>query len=392
MSTTPIKNPPLIANLGRLATRRPFLGPAFRASLLGIDNPLLSWMLVFVPCSFLVAWLKAEPLLVFAVAGLAIVPLAAMIANATENIADTVGSGLGGLLNATFGNATEMVIAIVALHEGLVDVVKASISGTIIANLLLALGAGMLLGGCKYPELEFRPRVARINASSLALALVVMLTPASIHYTSPSVIPLNIGRFSLVASGLLLGFYLMSLLFSMKTHRHLYELELNGENGQESAETDRDVSIARQVWLLLGASVVLVFVSEVLVASLGIAIQTMGLTPLFTGVILVPLFGGVVEYIAVITFARKNKMDLAVSVAMGSSLQIVLFVAPVLVFVGHFMGQPMDLEFEPFELIAVAMAVLITNSISSDGRSNWLEGVQLLTTYGVVATAFFFHP
>lgn len=359
------------------------------AAILGIDNKILSWMLLFVPLCFAANWLKPEPLLVFVAAGLAIVPLAAMIANATENIAGSAGPAVGGLLNATFGNATEMVIAIVALHEGLVDVVKASITGTVIANLLLALGAGMLLGGCKHSEQEFKPRVARINASSLTLALVVLLTPASIHYTSTGLHPLTIEHFSLVASALLLGFYVLSLLFSMKTHRHLYELSLNGENGHGCEDCP---GMAGQVWLLLGASVVLVFVSEVLVASLEAAIKTLGLTQLFTGVILIPLFGGVVEYIAVVSFARKDKMDLAVSVAMGSSLQIAMFVAPVLVFAGFLMGRPMNLEFESFELMAVAMAVVVTNSISTDGRSNWLEGVLLLVAYGVVAAAFYFHP
>ncbi len=367
----------------------------FRASWLGIDSGLLSAMLVFVPLSLLAKGLDHDPLLVFVVSGLAIVPLAAMIAHATENIAGSVGSSVGGLLNATFGNATEMVIAIVALSEGLVDVVKASISGTVIANLLLALGAGMLLGGCKHPEQEFRPRVARINASSLTLGLAVLMTPTAIHYTSTGLKPLTIDHFSLVASALLLAFYLLSLVFSMKTHRHLYELALDhgkGAAAEQAGETGPKPPIARQVGILLGASVVLVFVSEVLVASLETAIKTLGFTQLFTGVILIPLFGGVVEYIAVISFARKNKMDLAVSVAMGSSLQIALFVAPVLVFAGQLMGQPMNLEFEPFELMAVAMAVLVTNSISSDGRSNWLEGVLLLVTYSVVAAAFYFHP
>jgi Ca2+:H+ antiporter len=365
------------------------------ATLLGIDNRLLSWMLLFVPLCFMAKWLCCDPLLVFAVSGLAIVPLAAMIANATESIAGVVGAGLGGLLNATFGNATEMVISIVALSAGLVDVVKASITGIVIANLLLALGAGMFLGGLKHPEQEFKSRVARINASSLNLALVVMLTPSAIHYTSRGIHPTLIDHFSLVAAGLLLAFYVLSLLFSMKTHRYFYETNLNGENGSAAVASDgtgHHAPIGKQVALLLVASVVLVFVSEVLVASLESAIKTLGLTQLFTGVILIPLFGGVVEYIAVITFARKNKMDLAVSVAMGSSLQIAMFVAPILVFAGQLMGQPMNLEFEPFELMAVGMAVMITNSISTDGRSNWLEGVLLLVTYGIVATAFYFHP
>jgi len=359
-------------------------GSAGRNPLLGIGNTLLSWMLLFVPLCFLVHWLGFEPLLVFFIAGLAIVPLAATIASATENIAGTVGPALGGLLNATFGNATEMVIAIVALSGGLVDVVKASISGTIIANLLLALGVGMLLGGLRRPEQEFRSQVARINASSLNLALVVLLTPAAIHYTSPGLDVLRIEHFSLVAATLLLAFYVLSMVFSMKTHRHLYELSLDGSDANEAGgltALENNLSLHKQVGKLLVASIVLVFVSEVLVDSLVAAISSLGLTQLFTGVILIPLFGGVVEYIAVITFARKNKMDLAVSVAMGSSLQIALFVAPILVLVGQLMGQPMNLEFQPFELLAIAIAVVITNSISTDGRSNWLEGVLLMVTY-----------
>ncbi len=363
-------------------------------SLLGLDNTILLWMLWFVPLSFLAEWRGFTPIAVFVSAGLAIVPLAAMIAHATENIAGSVGPTVGGLLNATFGNATEMVIAIVALSQGLVEVVKASITGTIIANLLLALGAGMLLGGLKHPEQTFQSNVARINASSLILALVVMLTPSAIHYTSSGLLASHINHFSIVAAGLLLSFYVLSLLFSMKTHRHLYELGVDAGLGHEIPTHGETVKppIGKHVWVLLVASVFLVFVSDVLVSSLESAIKTVGLTHLFTGVILIPLFGGVVEYIAVISFARKNKMDLAVSVAMGSSLQIALFVAPVLVLVGQLMGQPMNLEFEPFELMAVAMAVVVTNSISTDGRSNWLEGMLLLVTYGVVAAAFYFHP
>ncbi len=361
----------------------------------GIENSPLSWMLLFVPLCFLGEWLGFEPLLVFFLAGLAIVPLAAMIADSTEHIAGTVGPALGGLLNATFGNATEMVIAIVALSEGLVDVVKASISGTIIANLLLALGVGMLMGGLRRPEQEFKSQVARINASSLNLGLVVLLTPAAIHYTSPGLDVLRIEHFSLVAALLLLAYYLLSLFFSMKTHRHIYELSLNGANGVHTVEScaeQNQAPITKQVVKLFAASIVLVFVSEVLVASLEAAIHSLGLTPLFTGVILIPLFGGVVEYITVITFARKNNMDLAVSVAMGSSLQIALFVAPILVLAGQLMGQPMNLEFQPFELLTITIAVVITNSISTDGRSNWLEGVLLLVTYTVIAAAFYFHP
>lgn len=366
-----------------------------RSTFLNIDYKRFPWMLLFVPLCFISKWLKLDPLLVFFVAGLAIIPLAIAIANATENIAGTLGSTMGGLLNATFGNITEMAISIVALSKDLAEVVKASISGAIITNLLLGLGLGMFFGGLKHSEQHYQSRISRINSSSLNLGLVVLLTPSAMLYTSPEFHVPNIGNFSLIAATLLLGYYLLSLLFSMKTHRHIYELNLNDSTNGDTAELIIETSrpmLLRQVSKLAITSIVLLFVSEVLVDSLEGAIHSLGLTPLFTGVILLPLFGGVVEYIAVITFARKNKMDLAVSVAMGSSLQIALFVAPILVLVGQLIGHPMDLGFKPFELLAVMIAVFLTNSISTDGRSNWLEGVLLIVTYAVIAVAFYYQP
>lgn len=351
---------------------------------------VLLGLLVFVPLCLLARWLNFNPLLTFVISGLAIIPLAARIATSTEAIATVVGPTLGGLLNATFGNATEMVVAIVALHSGLVDVVKASITGAIIANLLLALGLASLLGGLRFSEQSFQPAVARINASSLTLAVIVLITPTAIEATSAGKLPPGtLNNFSYAASGLLLAFYGLMLLFSMKTHRHLFLLE---EAETEEAIADTQVNVGFQTGLLLAATIVLVLVSETLVNSLEQAISTIGLTDLFTGVILIPIFGGIVEYITCVTLALKNKMEVAVAVAIGSSLQIALFVAPVLVIVGWFMGQPMNLNFNMFEIIAVAMAVLITNSISSDGRSNWLEGVLLLISYGVLGIAFFVHP
>ncbi|MBF2073306.1 MAG: calcium/proton exchanger [Synechococcales cyanobacterium C42_A2020_086] len=363
---------------------------AFRQ--LSTKNKVLLGMLVFVPLTFIAAWYDVYPLLTFGLAGLAIVPLAALIAESTEAIAAVAGPSIGGLLNATFGNATEMIIAIVALQAGLVEVVKASITGTIVANLLLALGVAIFLGGLRTKEQRFQPTVARLNASSLNLALVVLLTPTAIDATSSGLEVSTINQFSAVAALLLLAFYLLTLLFSMKTHRDLYELQATELDETLVPETHAHGPIWQQVAILLGCTIVLVFVSEVLVSSLEQVIATVGLTSLFTGVILIPIFGGVVEYITTATFALKNKMDLAVAVAMGSSLQIAMFVAPILVLVGQLMGQPMNLEFNPFEVLAIAIAVLITNSISSDGRSNWLEGALLLTTYAVLGAAFFFHP
>ncbi len=352
---------------------------------------ILLGMLAFIPLAMLAEWLSLNPGLVFVLAGLAIIPLAARIAHSTEGIAEVIGPTMGGLLNSTFGNATELIVSIVALRAGLVEVVKASITGTIVANLLLALGLATLLGGLRYKEQSFQPTVARINASSLNLAVVILLTPAAIHFTSNGLKESTLNNFSVALSILLLGFYGLMLLFSMKTHSHIYQIA-DAEIGHVIDSPGSRSTLWRQVVTLLACTLALVFVSEVLVSSLEKAIATIGLTDLFTGVILIPIFGGAVEYLTAATFAVKNKMDLAVAVAMGSSLQIAMFVAPMLVLLGRVMGQPMNLEFNAFELLAVAIAVLITNSISGDGKSNWLEGAMLLVTYAAIGTAFYFHP
>lgn len=352
---------------------------------------VLSGMLAFIPLSIIAESLHLNPVLVFVASGLAIIPLAAWTANSTEGIAEVVGPTLGGLLNSTFGNATELIISIVALRAGLVEVVKASITGTIVANLLLALGLATFLGGLRFKEQSFQPTVARLNASSLNLAVVVLLTPSAIHFTSSGLESATLNNFSVVLSVLLLVFYGLMLLFSMKTHSHIYSIG-EAEIEQIVEPHAEHQPLWRLVVVLLVCTLALVFVSEILVSSLEKAISTLGLTDLFTGVILIPIFGGAVEYITAATFALKNKMDLAVSVAMGSSLQIAMFVAPALVLLGRLIGQPMNLEFNPFELLAVAIAVLITNSISNDGKSNWLEGAMLLVTYTAIGSAFYFHP
>lgn len=352
-------------------------------------NVILLLMLVFVPIAIAAQSLHLPPLVIFITSGIAIIPLASLIANSTEAIATVIGSAWGGLLNATFGNATEMIISIVALRAGLVEVVKASLTGAIIANLLLALGLAIFLGGLRFSEQSFQPAVARINSSSLTLALIVLLTPAAIQFTSEGLPISTINYFSYAAAILLLVYYVLMLFFSMKTHKYIY---LQEEEHSTTEKSEEEVNLGLSIGILLICTVVLVFVSDILVESIEKTISTLGLTSLFTGVILIPLFGGIVEYITCVTFAINNKMELAVSVAIGSSLQIALFVAPILVLVGWVIGQPMNLIFNPFELVAVAMAVIITNSISNDGRSNWLEGILLLITYAVLGIAFYFHP
>jgi Ca2+:H+ antiporter len=309
---------------------------------------------------------------------------------ATEEITVVVGPGIGGFLNATFGNATELIIALVALNAGLIDVVKASITGSIISNLLLVMGLSMLLGGIRYKEQTFESVVARVNASSMNLAVIAILLPTAMNYTSVGINEATVQNLSLAVAIVLILVYGLTLLFSMKTHAYLYEV------GIAEIEEDEVTHEKPNVWLwsgvLLVCTLLVAWESELLVDSLEVATSKLGLSALFTGVILVPIIGNAAEHATAVTVAMKNKMDLAMSVAVGSSMQIALFVAPVLVIAGWIVGQPMDLDFNPFELVAVAVSVLIANSISSDGKSNWLEGTLLLAAYTVLGFAFYFHP
>jgi Ca2+:H+ antiporter len=370
-------------------------------NLLNLQN-ILSLLLVFIPISIAAHFLHWGETTVFITAALGIVPLAAWMGTATEEIAVVMGPSLGGLLNATFGNATELIIALVALNAGLIDVVKASITGSIIGNLLLVMGFSMLLGGLRYKEQEFQPIVARVNASSMNLAVIAILLPTAVDYTSKGIDEPTIQKLSVAVAIVLIGVYALTLLFSMKTHTYLYDVglaelpaeELASVNLAPNTEGDAEHPVNLPLWIgvLLVCTLLVAVESELLVDSLEVATEALGLTALFTGVILVPIVGNAAEHATAVTVAMKNKMDLSLSVALGSSLQIALFVAPVLVLTGWLLGKPMDLEFNPFELVAVAVAVLIANSISSDGRSNWLEGTLLLAAYVVLGFAFYFHP
>ena len=353
-------------------------------------NILFLILLFFVPVSLAAHFLKWGELIVFITAGLAILPLAAWMGTATEEIAVVVGPSLGGLLNATFGNATELIIALIALKAGLVDVVKASITGSIISNLLLVMGFSMLLGGLRYKEQKFQPIVARVNAASMNLAVIAILMPTAMNYTSKGISQQTLQNLSLAVAVVLIIVYVLTLLFSMKTHAYLYEVGIVETEAMEIAHEQPNIWL----WsgILLVCTLLVALESEMLVASLEVATSQLGLTALFTGVIIVPIVGNAAEHATAVTVAMKDKMDLSVSVAVGSSMQIALFVAPVLVIAGRIFNQPMDLDFNPFELVAVAVSVLIANSISSDGKSNWLEGTLLLATYTVLGFAFYFYP
>ena len=363
---------------------------------MSVKKKIFTGLLIFVPISILAHFLQGGSLVIFVTASLAILPLAAWMGSATEEIASVVGPSLGGLLNATFGNATELVIALVALNAGLVDIVKASITGSIIGNLLLVMGLSMLLGGLRFKEQSFHPTVARVNASSMNLAVIALLLPTAMHYTSRGVNAETLQRLSVSVAFVLMAVYGLTLLFSMKTHAYLCEVgevEMEVELAAANlAGNRRKPKLAVAVFILLACTLAVAVESELLVDSLKEATAMLGLTPLFVGVILLPIIGNAAEHATAVTVAMKNKMDLSVSVAMGSSLQIALFVAPVLVITGWLLHKPMDLDFNLFELVAVTVSVLIANSISSDGKSNWLEGTLLLATYVVLGLAFYFHP
>ncbi|MBW4561419.1 MAG: calcium/proton exchanger [Mojavia pulchra JT2-VF2] len=353
-------------------------------------NILFLILLVFIPVSLTAHFLGWGDLIVFITAALAILPLAAWMGTATEEIAVVVGPSLGGLLNATFGNATELIIAIVALRAGLINVVKASITGSIIGNLLLVMGLSMLLGGLRHKEQTFQPIVARVNAASMNLAVIAILLPTAMNFSSQGISEKILQHLSIAVAIVLILVYALTLLFSMKTHAYLYEV------GMVDAEIEEIPHTKPNLWLwsgvLLVCTLLVALESEMLVDSLEVATSQLGLTALFTGVIIVPIVGNAAEHATAVTVAMKDKMDLSLSVAVGSSMQIALFVAPVLVIAGWIFGQPMDLNFQPFELVAVAVSVFIANSISSDGKSNWLEGTLLLAAYTVLGIAFYFHP
>jgi Ca2+:H+ antiporter len=352
-------------------------------------------LLVFIPVSIAADLLKWGSTALFVTSALSIVPLSIWIGTATEKIAVVTGPSVGGLVNALFGNATELVIALVALKAGLIDIVKASITGTILSDLLVLLGLAMLTGGVRFKEQEFKPILAKVNGSSITLAVVAIALPTLVISTSNLVDPIDIRNLSIATATVLIGVYGLTLLFSLKTHSYLYEVGLADEDGELSlAEEQSDKTPRLVLWLvvLLVSTVAIAFESDLFVDVVVPETNRLGLTTLFTGVILIPFISDMAVYVTVIRLATKNQMDLTVATATGDSLLVALFVAPVLVFVGLIIGQPIDLNFNPFEVAAMAIAVVVATLISSGGRSNWLDGALLLATYVLLGVAFYYHP
>jgi Ca2+:H+ antiporter len=348
---------------------------------------ILYAFLVFVPASFWLGSSHASPTSIFVVSCLAILPLAGLMGEATEHLAHHTGPGMGGLLNATFGNAAELIIGFMALRAGETEIVKASLTGSIIGNMLMVLGLAMLLGGWKHKELRFNRMAAETGSSMMLLAVVALVIPAIYatvtHHTEPE----HIESISLDISSILILTYVASLLFQFRTHQRFFAPE--GE-GEDASVGGRPWSVTRSSLVLLAAALLTGFVSEVLVQAVDAAGRALGLGKIFMGVVVVAVVGNAAEHSTAVLVAMKDKMDLAFGIAMGSSMQIALFVAPVLVIAGHLVGRPLGLEFSILEVAAVMLSVLAVGQLVEDGRTNWFEGVQLLAVYAILAVAFYF--
>jgi Ca2+:H+ antiporter len=348
----------------------------------------VNWLLVFVPVAIGLHIVRPEAhTAVFVLSCLAVIPLAGWMGHATEELARRTGEGIGGLLNATFGNAAELIIALMALQKGLYAVVKASLTGSIIGNVLLVFGAAVLAGGIKYKRQRFNVTGARAQSTLLTLAAIAMVMPAGFHALAGPVGFARESGLSLAIAVVLLAAYAAHLVFSLVTHKQLFA----GEEGGEGHPPEW--SLRKALVVLAASTAMIAWVSEILVGSVEAAASSLGMTRVFLGVIVVAIVGNAAEHSTAVMMALKNRMEIALGIAVGSSLQIALFVAPVLVLASRAIGpQPMDLVFTPAEVLAVFVAVLITGQIASDGESNWLEGAQLLAVYLILAMVFFFLP
>ena len=363
-------------------------------------RPSLDWLLLFLPIAaaleaahgvYHAAW--ATPTWIFACSAIAIIPVAGWMGHATEHLASRLGEGIGGLLNATFGNAAELIIACMALRQAALDpaavkpmhdLIKASLTGSIIGNLLLVLGASVLIGGLRHGTQTFSQRIAGANAALLVVAVIGLFVPAVFAFTTSQPGQGSLTEESVLVSFALIAGYVLSLIYQFTNP----QLTLGG-HGEPEGHAGPAWSAAVAIVVLVVAAGLLALLSEILVGSIEGFIDAFGLTPFFVGVIVIPTIGNLAEHLVAVQLAAKDKMEFSMAVSYGSSLQVALFVAPVLVLIAALLGQPMDLVFTPLEVAAVAAAVGISALIALDGESNWLEGALLMLVYLILAFSFF---
>ena len=371
------------------------LANAGRFLLSGSGWPYL--LVPFIPIAIVLDFVvHAEATVIFAAAAAGVIPTAALMGRATEELAHRAGPGIGGFLNVTFGNAPELIIAFFALREGLQEVVKASIIGSILGNILLVMGAAMLVGGLRRERQTFNATAASVQSSMLLLAAVALVMPTIFQLVHGGRLPrvgedvVNFGsdleQMSLIVAIILLGSYAGGLIFSLRSHRDLFNPTSESDEHVGEPWTVRTAALT-----LAGAGVAVGLMSEILVGSIAEASAAIGLSEFFVGLIVVAIVGNAAEHWVAIYFASRDKMDLAVNIAIGSSAQIALFAAPVLVFVSFVVGpNPMALVFNGFELGAILLAILVAIHVVQDGESTWYEGLQLLAVYAVLGVVFFY--
>ena len=350
-------------------------------------NPLL-WLLVFVPVVFAAEKIKPEAhTLLFVLSVLAIVPLASLLSHATESVASKTGDSVGGLLNATLGNLTELVIAVTALRAGQYMLVKASVAGAIVTNTLFMLGASFFLGGLKYHIQEYNRVSARFQAGLLFLSTVALLIPSAVSLSDSPAATAFTRELSMWLAVLLIVAYGLGMVFSLKTHRELFA----SAESEEAGEAPWPIGLA--LGTLACVTVLVALVSEIFVESVQEAAVAFGLTPAFVGFIVVALVGGAAEMASAFSGARKDRLDLSVGIALGSASQIALFVAPVLVLLSYVLGpMPMDLQFWPGAVVMMLLATMATSFVTNSGRSTWFVGLLLLMVYLIFAMTLFLLP
>jgi len=371
--------------------------------LFALEN-LLNWLLVFVPVALLLRYAvhlgspQAQAVAVFVTSALGIIPLAGVMGRATEHVAEQMGEGVGGLLNATFGNAAELIIAVLALRAGLHELVKASITGSIIGNVLLVFGLSAMVGGFRYETQRFNRTAAGLSTTMLVLSVVALVIPAIFHLVAGAGARQPERELSLEISIVLMLTYILSLAFTLRTHRHLYAGNREPHTPERGAEAGAPPpasagSTGRAVGMLLLATAGVALMAELLVGAAETTAHSLGWNEVFVGVIVVAIIGNAAEHSTAVLMALKNRMDAALNIAIGSSLQVALFVAPLLVFLSYAIGpQPMNLLFTPMEVVAVGASVGIIALIAVDGESHWMEGVLLLAVYAILGIAFFWLP
>jgi Ca2+:H+ antiporter len=355
-------------------------------------KPSINWLFAFIPVSLALEYAHVpEPILFFS-AGLAIVPIANLIVTSTEQLATRTGDAIGGLLNATFGNAPEMIIALVALRAGFFDMVRASIVGAILANLMLATGVAFLLGGLRYHTQEYNAGATRLYSSMMLISALSLGVPSAFNRVfSPEGTIREEKLVNLGTAFVLLAAYVLYLVFLLKTHPEYFASVTAAETEHEHHEGQW--STGRAVASLVGASLLAAWMSEILVGAAAGTGKALGMSETFIGIVFLSIIGGAAESGSAVAMARKNKLDLTIGIAMGSSIQIALFVAPVLVLASGFIApQPLELSFSRAELGTLFLGVLVGAIVAGDGRSNWYKGVQLVLVYMMIAILFYFLP